>query len=66
VFAVTQGGIVSPVQVDEIDREAMQVEKLARPAIPGRPSVKMLSAGSAIVNTQVKIVDEHHHDVPDV
>jgi len=65
VFAVTQGGIVSPVQVDEIDREAMQVEKLARPAIPGRPSVKMLSAGSAIVNTQVKIVDEHHHDVPD-
>jgi acyl-CoA synthetase (AMP-forming)/AMP-acid ligase II len=65
VFAVTQGGIVSPVQVDEIDREAMQVEKLARPAIPGRPSVKMLSTGSAIVNTQVKIVDEHHHDVPD-
>lgn len=65
VFAVTQGGIDAPVQVDEIDREAMQVDRLAKPATPDRPSVKMLSAGPAIANTQVKIVDEHHHDVPD-
>ena len=65
VFAVTQGGIESPVQVDEIDLEAMQSEKLARPAVEGRQAVKMLSAGAPIANTMVKIVDEHHRDLPD-
>ena len=32
VFAVTQGGIDAPVVIDEIDREAMQIETLAVPA----------------------------------
>jgi len=53
------------VQVDEIDLEAMQSEKLARPAVEGRQAVKMLSAGAPIANTMVKIVDEHHRDLPD-
>ena len=35
VFAVTQGGVGGPVTVDEIDREAMQVQHLARPAQAG-------------------------------
>ena len=35
VFAVTQGGIDSPVVLDEIDRGAMQVERVARPAAGG-------------------------------
>jgi acyl-CoA synthetase (AMP-forming)/AMP-acid ligase II len=65
VFAVTQGGIDSPVQVDEIDLETMQTEKLARPAVESRQTVKMLSAGAPIANTMVKIVDEHHRDLPD-
>jgi len=65
VFAVTQGGIDAPVVVDEIDREAMQVERVARPAEQGRASVKMLSAGPAIPGTEVRVADEHGHTVPD-
>jgi acyl-CoA synthetase (AMP-forming)/AMP-acid ligase II len=59
VFAVTQGGLDSPVVFEDIDRESLQVEKIARPASGDRTSVRMLGAGKAIENTQVKIVDEH-------
>ncbi len=65
VFAVTQGGIDTPVMVDEIDREALQSKKLAIPAKPGAPSVKMLSAGAPIPNTRVRVLDEHHHELPE-
>ncbi len=58
VFAVTQGGIKSPVAVDEIDREAMQTAWRAEPAREGYPSVKMPSAGLPIEGTEVKVVDE--------
>jgi acyl-CoA synthetase (AMP-forming)/AMP-acid ligase II len=64
VFAVTQGGVDSPIIVDEIDREAMQTERLARPAHDGRPSVKMPSAGKPIRNVKVRVLDQHLHDVP--
>ena len=65
VFAVTEGGIDSPVLIDEIDREGLQSEKTARPAQTDRPSVKMVSAGKPIRNVKVKVVDEHGHDLPD-
>jgi acyl-CoA synthetase (AMP-forming)/AMP-acid ligase II len=65
VFAVTEGGVDSAVVVDEIDREALQTEKTARPAQADRPSVKMLSAGKPIRNVEVKVVDEHGHDLSD-
>jgi fatty-acyl-CoA synthase len=65
VFAVTQGGIQSPVTVDEIDREAMQTEWQARPAHSGRPSVKMPSAGPAIEGTRVRVLDAHHKELPE-
>jgi fatty-acyl-CoA synthase len=59
VFAVTQGGIDAPVTVDEIDREAMQVERVARPATgSANPTIKMLSAGRPVSNTQCKVVDD--------
>ena len=64
-FAVTQGGVDAPLMVDEIDREAMQVEKIARPAMPDRPSVKMVSAGQPIRNVEVKVVDEKGATLPD-
>jgi len=65
VFAVTQGGIDGQVMVDEIDRESMQSHKLATPAIEGKPSIKMVSTGRPIRNVEVKVVDEHGHDLPD-
>jgi fatty-acyl-CoA synthase len=64
-FAVTQGGVDAPVTIDEIDREAMQVEKLARPAFDDRPTTKMVSAGRPIEGTEVKVVDETGATLPD-
>jgi acyl-CoA synthetase (AMP-forming)/AMP-acid ligase II len=58
VFAVTQGGIETPVVVDEVDRESLQVERFARPAVTGQPGLKMLGAGKPIRNTRVRILDE--------
>ena len=65
VFAVTQGGITEPVTVDVIDREAMQVERVARPALTDEAVVHMLSAGRPIESVEVRVVDEHGHDVPE-
>jgi acyl-CoA synthetase (AMP-forming)/AMP-acid ligase II len=65
VFAVTQGGLEGPVVVDDIDREAMQSQKLAVPSHDESPSVKMLSAGKPIEGTSIRVLDESRKDVPD-
>ena len=73
VFAVTQGGIDQPVNVDVISAEAMASQKIAlslpksNGAIqPGKPrQVAMLSAGRPIENTQIKIVDERGRELPE-
>ncbi len=65
VFAVTQGGIDGPVVFEDIDRESLQVDKVARPSIPERPTIRMLGAGKAITNTAVKILDNKGHALPD-
>jgi acyl-CoA synthetase (AMP-forming)/AMP-acid ligase II len=65
VFAVTQGGIDAPVTVDEIDREIFQIERRAKLAKPGRPTIKMLSAGRPIRNVRVKIVAEDGRKLPE-
>jgi len=65
VFAVTQGGITGPVTVDVIDREAMQVERVARPSPAAEAVIHMLSAGRPIEKVEVRVVDEHGRAVPD-
>jgi fatty-acyl-CoA synthase len=67
VFAVTQGGVDGPVTVDEIDRQDMQVNRLARPALSddGHPTIKMLSAGRPVTNTECQVVDEKGQPVPE-
>lgn len=65
VFAVTQGGIESPVSVDEIDLRMMQEEGRAVPLRGDGPSFKMLSAGRPIENTLVRVLDEMRQDLPD-
>lgn len=64
VFAVTQGGIEGPLVVDEVDLEALQEEGVARPAVPGRPSVRMLSAGRPITKTHLRVFDSQLQEVP--
>jgi fatty-acyl-CoA synthase len=65
VFAVTQGGAEAPVVFEDVDRESLQVEKIARPAADGKPTVRMLGAGKAIPGTQVRVVDAHGKSLPD-
>jgi fatty-acyl-CoA synthase len=64
-FAVTQGGVDAPLTIDEIDREAMQVQRVARPAVDGQPTVKMVSAGRPVAGTEVKVVDDKGQTLPD-
>jgi fatty-acyl-CoA synthase len=65
VFAVTQGGLDAAVAFEDIDRDSLQTEKLARLAQPGQPVVRMLGAGKAIPNTSVCILDARGHALPD-
>jgi len=65
VFAVTQGGINGRVVVDEVDRDSLQIDRIARPPINGKTTIKMLSAGRPIRNVAVRAVDGHGKDVPE-
>ena len=65
VFAVTQGGVDDPVEVDVIDREALQTEKMARPAKENQPNVMMVSAGKPIDKTEVKVVNSNGEALPE-
>jgi acyl-CoA synthetase (AMP-forming)/AMP-acid ligase II len=65
VFAVTQGGADGPVIFEDIDRDSLQVDKVARPAVADKPGIRMLGAGKAIKNTEVSILDAKGHPLPD-
>jgi acyl-CoA synthetase (AMP-forming)/AMP-acid ligase II len=65
VFAVTQGGIESPVIVDEIDRRSLLEDQIAIPAKAGEDAIKMLSAGRPIDGTSVRVIDAEGMDLPD-
>ncbi len=70
VFAVTQGGIDTPVLVDVIDAAAFSQRHTARPVKQAVPldapgSLKMLSAGRPIANTQVRVIGKHGQDLPE-
>jgi acyl-CoA synthetase (AMP-forming)/AMP-acid ligase II len=65
VFAVTQGGINSPVGVDEIDRRSLLEDQIAIPAKGSDDAIKLLSAGQPIVGTSVRVLDADGKDLPD-
>jgi fatty-acyl-CoA synthase len=65
VFGVTQGGIGTLVVYEDIDRDSLQVEKLARLSTPDKPVVRMLGAGKAIPDTHVAILDAKGNPLPD-
>jgi acyl-CoA synthetase (AMP-forming)/AMP-acid ligase II len=63
VFAVTQGGIDSPVTVDTVSQRGLLVDRIARPAADGDAAMKMLSCGRPIANVEVKIVDDARREL---
>jgi fatty-acyl-CoA synthase len=65
VFAVTQGGMDGPVVYEDVDRDSLQIDKVARSAIPDKPSIRMLGAGKSIPNTAVGILDARGHPLPE-
>ena len=65
VFAITQGGIDGPVVVDEIDRDGLQIDRVARPPEPGKATIKMLSSGRPIRNVRLRVLDSRGKELPD-
>jgi acyl-CoA synthetase (AMP-forming)/AMP-acid ligase II len=64
-FAVTQGGIDEPVVIDPVDRESLQVDRVARPAFDDRPHIMMVSAGKPIPGTEVKVINPEGNALDD-
>jgi fatty-acyl-CoA synthase len=65
VFAVTQGGIDSPVQVDMINRETLLESQIAQPDAREAHALKMLSAGRPLSNTRVRVIAPDGQNMPD-
>jgi acyl-CoA synthetase (AMP-forming)/AMP-acid ligase II len=65
VFGVTQSEMGRLPTVEELDREAFATERTARPAIDGRPMLRMMSSGRPLSNTIVSVVDPQGNQLPD-
>lgn len=65
VFAVTQSDLGQPPHFEDVDAEAFASQGIARAAAPGDAVLRMMSSGSAIDNTEVRILDSKHRAVPD-
>jgi fatty-acyl-CoA synthase len=63
VFGVTQSQLGNPPIVEEIDRAAFMVERVAKHPFDGRPSMKMMSSGRPLENVRIKVVDENGNEV---
>ena len=65
VFSVTQSQLGNIPLVEEIDREAFLVERVARRPMEGHPTMKMMSSGQPLENVKVKVVDETGNRLPE-
>jgi len=65
VFGVTQSQLGGVPVVEEIDREAFMVERIAKSPFDGHPSMKMMSSGQPLENVKVKVIDESGSEVPE-
>jgi fatty-acyl-CoA synthase len=65
VFAATQNNLDKLPYVEDVDRESVISEKIARPAFDGRPAIQMMSCGKPIPNTIIRVVDNKGHNLPE-
>jgi acyl-CoA synthetase (AMP-forming)/AMP-acid ligase II len=63
VFAVTQGGIDSPVVVDRIRQADFLASRVANPCRGNEPFIPMLSAGPVIANTRLIVLDDARQEL---
>jgi fatty-acyl-CoA synthase len=65
-FAVTQGGITAPLNVDAVQREALITTRRAIPALPHADDVqRFVSNGAPIPHTHIRIMDEDGQPLPE-
>ncbi len=64
-FAVTQGGIESPVMLDTVDRRMLAEARRAVPASGDALSVTLVSCGQPIPNCAIQVVDEQRKPMPE-
>jgi len=64
VFAVTQGGIDSPITIDSIDGHALTAQQIAIPSTT-QDALKVVSAGKPIENTHLRIIDQDGRVLPE-
>jgi acyl-CoA synthetase (AMP-forming)/AMP-acid ligase II len=65
VFAVTQGGIESPVNLDRVSQAALLERQIAEPARGDEGAVRVVSAGRPISNTRVRVLDPQGSELPE-
>ena len=65
VFGVTQSRLGRLPVVEEIDRDAFMVQRVAESPSDGRPSMKMMSSGQPLESVKVKVIDENGNSVPE-
>ncbi len=65
VFGVTQSDLSQMPVVEDIDREAFLSHNRAQVIAPGEQSLRMMSSGRAIENTEVRVLDAHRKAAPD-
>jgi fatty-acyl-CoA synthase len=65
VFAVAQSKLGRAPVVDEIDRQAFMVERVAKQPKADQPSMKMMSSGQPLESVEVKVLDENGIEVPE-
>jgi len=64
-FAVTQGGIDSPLKLDVVDRRTLMDDRRALPADDDAPTLTFVSNGRPIANCEVIITDENLQPMPE-
>lgn len=57
-LAVSFSAIGTGITVDEVDRDALERDNLAIPAVAGLPSRRLVRLGPGVRRTQIRIVDE--------
>ncbi|MFH1186112.1 MAG: AMP-binding protein [Chloroflexota bacterium] len=65
VFGVTQSEIRGEPEVEDLDREAFMEARVARPAVGGKPAMRIMSSGKPLPNTRVRVVDDRGAPLPD-
>lgn len=65
VFAVTQGGIGSPLVIDFVNKHTLLNHHIAEPCDDPAKTVNIVSAGQAIENTCIRVIDSHGVDLPE-